>query len=58
MQGIRLGDVPDWNEGKPMQNPFGEPIADDRRISCYFQFYIREDDKPWPITKFMAQAIE
>ena len=52
------GDVPDWNEGKPARNPFGEPTAEERRIARYFQFYIREDDKPRPIPKFVAQAIE
>jgi len=52
------GDVPDWNEGKPMRNPFGKPTTDERRTACYFRFYIREDDKLRPIPKFMAQAIE
>jgi len=52
------GDVPNWNEGKPVRNPFGEPTADERRTARYFQFYIRENDKPRPILKFMAQAIE
>ena len=41
-----------------MRNPFGEPTTDERRTVRYFQFYIGEDDKPWPIPKFMAQAIE
>ncbi|KAJ8426754.1 hypothetical protein Cgig2_029423 [Carnegiea gigantea] len=52
------GDVPDWNEGKPMRNPFGEPTAEERKTARYFQFHIREDDRPRPIPKFMAQAIE
>jgi len=52
------GDVPDWNEGQPVWNPFGEPTADERRTTRYFQFYICEDNKPRPIPKFMAQAIE
>ena len=51
-------DVPYWNEGKPVRNPFGEPMADEQRTARYFQFYIHEDDKPRPIPKFMAQAIE
>ena len=41
-----------------MRNPFGEPMANERRTAAYFQFYIREDNKPWPISKFIAQAIE
>ena len=41
-----------------MRNPFGEPTAEERRTAYYFQFYIWEDDKPRPIPKFMAQAIE
>ncbi|KAJ8449495.1 hypothetical protein Cgig2_002292 [Carnegiea gigantea] len=52
------GDVLDWNEGKPIRKPFGEPTTDERRTTRYFQFYIREDDKPRPIPKFMGQAIE
>jgi len=52
------GDVPDWNECKPLSNPFGEPTAEERKMAHYFQFYIREDDRPQPIPKFMAQAIE
>jgi len=27
-------------------------------MTHYFQFYIKEDDKPWPIPKFMAQGIK
>jgi len=50
--------MPDWSEGKPVRNPFGEPTADERRITRYFQFYTRKGDKPRPIPKFMAQAIE
>jgi len=42
------GDVPDWNEEKLVRNPFGEPSANEQRISRYFQFYIRQDDKPRP----------
>jgi len=33
-------------------------VADERKTAYYFQFYIRGDDEPWPIPKFMAQAIE
>ncbi|KAJ8433142.1 hypothetical protein Cgig2_007106 [Carnegiea gigantea] len=40
------GDDPDWNENKPVRNSFGEPTAEERRTTRYFQFYIREDDKP------------
>ncbi|KAJ8431187.1 hypothetical protein Cgig2_010219 [Carnegiea gigantea] len=52
------GNVPDWNEGKPIKNSFREPTAEERKRACYFQFYIQEDDKPRPIPKFMAQMIE
>lgn len=52
------GDVPTWNEGKPVRNPFGEPTAEERRTARYFMFYIREDDRPRPIPRFMSQAIE
>ena len=48
------GDVTDWNEGKPVRNPFGEPTTEERKTARYFQFYIQEDDKPRPIPKFMA----
>jgi len=41
-----------------VRHPFGEPTADERRTARYFQFYIHKDDKPRPIPKFMAQAIE
>ena len=41
-----------------MRNPFKEPTAEERRTTRYFQFYIRDDDKPQPIPKFMARAIK
>ena len=41
-----------------MKNLFGEPTAKERKTTRYFQFYIREDERPRPIPKFMAQAIE
>jgi len=37
-----------------MQNPFEESTANEKRTTRYFQFYIREDDKPRPIPEFMA----
>jgi len=40
------GNIPDWNEGKPVKNPFGEPMAEERKTARYFQFYMWEDDKP------------
>jgi len=52
------GDVPDWNEHKPMRKPFGELTAEERKTTRHFQFYIREDDRTQPILKFMARAIE
>jgi len=51
-------DVPDWNEGKPIRNPFGEPKAEERRMVRYFMFYVREDDMPQPVPRFMTQEIE
>ncbi|KAJ8429329.1 hypothetical protein Cgig2_026559 [Carnegiea gigantea] len=55
-----------WLGGRPLtgmrESPcgtlFGEPTADEWRTARYFQFYIRENDKPRPVPKFMAQAIE
>ncbi|KAJ8442187.1 hypothetical protein Cgig2_005127 [Carnegiea gigantea] len=35
-----------------------EPTADERQTAYYFQFYIREDDRPRSIPRFIAQAIE
>ncbi|KAJ8419891.1 hypothetical protein Cgig2_017701 [Carnegiea gigantea] len=52
------GDVPNWNKGKPVRNPFREPTVDERRTARYFQFYLHEDDEPRPIPKFMVQAIK
>ncbi|KAJ8419343.1 hypothetical protein Cgig2_003520 [Carnegiea gigantea] len=52
------GDVPDWNEGKPIRQPFGEPTAEERQTARYLMFYIHDDDRPRPIPRFMAQAIE
>lgn len=50
--------IPDWNEGKPIRNTFGAPMAEEKKTACYFHYFVREDEKPWPIPKFMAQAIE
>ncbi|KAJ8419987.1 hypothetical protein Cgig2_025350 [Carnegiea gigantea] len=52
------GDALDWNEGKPVRSPFWEPIVEEQRTARYFMFYIREDDRPRPIPRFMTQAIE
>ncbi|KAJ8432914.1 hypothetical protein Cgig2_004588 [Carnegiea gigantea] len=57
-QELGWDDVPKWNEGKPVRNPFGEPTTEERHTARYFMFYIREDDKPQPIPRFMTQAIE
>ena len=40
------GDVLDWIEGKLLRNPFGEPMAEERKTSHYFRYWVREDDKP------------
>jgi len=34
------------------------PTAEERKTTHYFQFYIREEDKPQLMPKLMAQAIE
>ena len=52
------GNIPDWNEGKPIRNPFGAPTAEDKKTVRYFHYFVWEDEKPRPIQKFMAQAIE
>jgi len=52
------GNIPNWNEGKPIRNPFGEPTTVEKNTICYFHYYVREDDKTRPIPKFIAQAIE
>ncbi|KAJ8428638.1 hypothetical protein Cgig2_017137 [Carnegiea gigantea] len=52
------GNVSDWNEGKLVRNLFGKPTSEERKMAHYFQFYIRDDDKPWLIPKFIARAIE
>jgi len=33
-------------------------MVEERKTARYFQFYIRDDVKPRPIPKFMAQVIE
>ncbi|KAJ8425845.1 hypothetical protein Cgig2_033940 [Carnegiea gigantea] len=38
--------------------PFRAPTVEEKKMAHYFHYFIREDDKPWPIPKFMAQAIE
>ncbi|KAJ8425252.1 hypothetical protein Cgig2_015859 [Carnegiea gigantea] len=52
------GDLPGWNEGKPIKNPFGEPFDEERRTARYFLYYIRPDDCPKPIPKFIVEVIE
>jgi len=50
--------IPDWNKGKPIRNLFREPTAKEKKMACYFHYYVREDDKPRPVPKFMAQTIK
>ena len=52
------GNTPDWNEGKPIRNPFGAPTVEEKKTTRCFHYFVWEDDKPWPIPKFMAQAIQ
>ena len=52
------GNIPNWNEGKPVKNPFGAPTVEERKTARYFHYFILEDDKPWRIPKFLAHAIE
>ncbi|KAJ8429185.1 hypothetical protein Cgig2_028758 [Carnegiea gigantea] len=49
-----IGSIPYWNEGKPIKNPFREPTAEEKKTARYFHYYVREDDKPRPIPKFMV----
>jgi len=51
------GDVPVWNEDKPIMNPFRPPTPEEKKTVGYFHYFVR-DDKPQHIPKFMAQAIE
>ena len=34
------GDLPDWNERKPVRNPFGELTNTGKRTARYFHFYV------------------
>ncbi|KAJ8428264.1 hypothetical protein Cgig2_000326 [Carnegiea gigantea] len=52
------GNIPDWNEGKPIKNPFRAPTAKEKKTAYYFLYFFQEDDKPRPIPKFIAQAIK
>ena len=42
------GDVPDWNEGKAVRNSIGAPIAEDKKTTHYFHYFVREDVKARP----------
>jgi len=52
------GDLPDWNDGKPVLNSFGEPTDAEKMMARYFHFYAREDDRPEPIPSFIARVVE
>jgi len=52
------GNIPDWNEGNPIRNPFRASTAGEKKTACYFHYFVREDSKPRPIPKFMTHAIE
>ncbi|KAJ8434783.1 hypothetical protein Cgig2_033733 [Carnegiea gigantea] len=52
------GDHPNWNEGKPVRNPYRELTEAKKRAARYFHFYVQEDDRPRPIPKFMALVVE
>ncbi|KAJ8427763.1 hypothetical protein Cgig2_024307 [Carnegiea gigantea] len=45
-------------EGKPICNPYGEPTEVKERAAHYFHFYVREDDRPRPIPKFISQVVD
>jgi len=40
------GNIPDWNEGKPVRNLFGAATAKEKKTARYFHYFVREDDKP------------
>ena len=52
------GDLPDWNDGKLLQNPYGEPTDAKKRTARYFHFYVQKDDRPRPIPSFMAKVVD
>ena len=52
------GDHRDCNKGKLVRNPFGEPTAEETRTTCYFQYYVREDDRRRPIPSFISWVVE
>ncbi|KAJ8419943.1 LOW QUALITY PROTEIN: hypothetical protein Cgig2_020753 [Carnegiea gigantea] len=47
------GNIPEWNDGKPVKNPFRAPTAEEKKTARYFYYFIWEDDGPLPIPKFM-----
>ena len=51
------GHAPVCNEDKSIRNPFGAPTPKEKKTVHYFHYFIREDDKPRSIPKFIAQAI-
>ena len=36
-----LGELPDWNSGKPIQNPFGEPTSEGTKTARDYQYCVR-----------------
>jgi len=45
-------------EGKANQESLWAPTAEEKKMTHYFHYFVREDDKPRPIPKFMVQVIE
>jgi len=52
------GVLPHWKDGKPVRNPFGEPIEDKSKTTCYFHYFVQEDTCPRPIPSFMDALVK
>lgn len=52
------GDVPDWNDEKPCKEAIGIPSPEEKVTAEYFRYYVREDDRPRPLPRFMSAQIE
>lgn len=53
-----MGGLSDWNDGKLVCSLFGELITEETKIAPYFQYYLREDDRPKAILSFMSQIVD
>lgn len=51
-------DVPNLKNVGPIRNLFGESTVKEKATTRYFQYYVREDDRPRPLPAFMSRVID